>query len=68
MTIKLYKCMFLGPYKELIGVEICYEVKTPEGSNQIAFHSIDPLTMFSDIRILLRIFRFYALCIPFFKV
>ena len=28
MTIKLCKCMFLGPYQELIGVEICSEVNT----------------------------------------
>ena len=53
--------MFLGPYQELIVVEICNEVNTSDDSNQTVFHSLEPIIMFSDICMLLRMFRFYAL-------
>ena len=58
--------MFLGLYKELIGVVILDEVNTSEESKQTVFHSLEPLITFSDIPMLLGIFRFYALWIPFF--
>ena len=57
--------MFLGPYQELIGVDICDEVNTPEQSKQTAFHSLKPPITFSDLPILLGMFRFYVLWIPF---
>ena len=60
--------MFLGPYQELIRVDIFNEVNTLEESNQTAFHSLDPPITFSDIPMLLGMFRFYALWIPFFMV
>ena len=68
MTIKLCKCMLLGLYQELIGLDICDEVNTLEESKQTAFHSLEPLITFSDLPMLLGIFRFYALWIPFFEV
>ena len=60
--------MFLGPYRELIGVDICNEVNTSEESKQTAFHSLDPPIMLSYLPMPLGIFRFYALWIPFFEV
>ena len=55
--------MFLNPYQELIWVYICDEVNTLEESN-----SLGPPIMFSDIPMLLGMFRFYALWIPFFEI
>ena len=60
--------MFLGPYQELIGVEIYDEVDTLEEYKQTAFHSLEPPITFSDLPMLLRMFRFYDLWIPFFEV
>ena len=65
MTIKVCKCMFLGPYQKLIGVNICNELNTPEESKQTAFHSLEPPITFSDLCRLVRMFRLYALWIPF---
>ena len=67
-TIKLCKCMFLGPYQELIGVDICDEVNTSEESKQTVLYSLEPPITFSYLPMLLVIFRFYALWIPFFEV
>ena len=68
MTIKLCKCIFLGPNQELIGVEIYNEVNTLEESNHNEFHILDPPITFSDLPMFLRIFRFYALWILCFEV
>ena len=68
ITIKLCKCMLLVTYQELIGVDICDEVNTSEESNQTAFHIIEPPITFSDFPMLLGMFRFYVLWIPFFGV
>ena len=68
MNSKLCKRMFLGPYQELIGVKIWDEVNTLEESKQTTFHSPEPPIMFSDLPMILKNFRFYALCIPYFEV
>ena len=47
---------------------ICDVVNTSEESKQTAFHSLDPLITFSDLPILLGVFRLYALWIPCFEV
>ena len=60
--------MFLGPYQELIGVKICDEVNTSKESKQTTFHSLEPPIRFSDLSMLLGIFRFYDLWIPFLGV
>ena len=46
MTIKICKYMFLVPYQEFIGVEICDGVNTSEESKQTTFHSLGPPIMF----------------------
>ena len=68
MTINIFKCTLLGPYQELIGVEISDEVNTSEESKQNAFHIIEPHITFSYLAMLLAVFKFYALWIPFFEV
>ena len=68
MIIKLCNCMFLGPYQELIEVEICNEINTLEEPNQTTFYSLEPPITFSDLPMLLGMFRFYALWIPLFQV
>ena len=68
MTIKLCNCMFIGSYQGLIGVNICDEVNTSEESKQTLLHSLEPTITFSDLRMLLGMFRFYTLWIPFFEV
>ena len=60
--------MLLGPYQELIGVDIWNEVNNLDEFKQTALHSLDTPIMFSDLRMILRMFRFYALRIPFFEV
>ena len=40
MTIKLCKFMFLGPYQEIIGVDICDYLNTSKGSKKTTFHSL----------------------------
>ena len=51
MTIKICKCILLGPYQELIGVDICDEVNTLLESNQTVLYSLEPPIMFSDLPI-----------------
>ena len=48
-------------------MDICDKVNTLEESNQTAFHSLEPPIMFSDFPMLLGMFRFYALWIPFLR-
>ena len=47
---------------------ICYEVNTSEESKQTVFHSIELPIKFSDLPMILGMFRFYSLGIPFFEV
>ena len=49
-------------------MDICDEVNTSEESKQTAFHSLDPPIKISYLPILLGVFRFYTLWIPFFEV
>ena len=65
MTIKLSKCIFLVPYQESIGLEICNEVNALEDSTQSVFHSLEPPITFSDLPMLLGMFSLYAKKIPF---
>ena len=60
--------MFLGHKQKLIKVDICDEANTLKHSNQAALHTLDPTITFLDLLMLLRMFSFYALCIPFFEV
>ena len=68
MTIKICKCMFLGPYQELIGVDIFDEVNTSEDSKRTVFHSLEPPITFSYLHMILGMSKFYALWISFFEV
>ena len=60
--------MLLGPYQELIGVDIRNKVIILEESNKTVFQSLEPPTTFSDLPMLLGMFRLYALWISFFEV
>ena len=60
--------MFLGPYQELIGVDIFDEVNTSEDSKRTVFHSLEPPITFSYLHMILGMSRFYALWISFFEV
>ena len=68
VTIKLCKCMLLGAYQELIGVDIYDELNTSEESKKTVFRSLDPSIAFSYHPMLLAMFRLYAMWIPFFEV
>ena len=67
MIIKPCKYMLLVHYQELIELDIYDKVNTSEESKQTALHSLEPPITFSDTPMLLGIFRFNALWIPFLR-
>ena len=66
-TLKLKKCRFLGERQEFVGVDILSDGNTPASSKNDAFSSLDPPLTFSDIRMLIGMFGFYSLWIPWFE-
>ena len=58
----------LRPLSVINRVDICDEVNTSDESKKNEFHSLYPTITLADLSMLLRMFRFYALWIPFFEV
>jgi hypothetical protein len=66
-TVKLKKCHFLGKRQEFVGVDILDDGNSPAQSKNRAFRALAQPRTFSDLRMVIGMFGFYATWIPWFE-
>lgn len=66
-TLKVKKCHFLGHSQEFVGVNVMDDGNCPAQSKANGFCALGRPATFTDLRMLIGMFGFYALWIPFFE-
>lgn len=65
--LKLKKCRFLAYSQEFVGIDVTDDGNFPAESKASAFQAVGRPANFTDLRMLIGMFGFYALWIPFFE-
>jgi len=66
-TIKLKKCQFFDPQQEFVGIDVLDDGNAPASSKNKAFKGLVRPKTFSDLRMLIGMFGFYTMWIPWFE-